>query len=160
MKSKLKIDVVTAQKSHIVELHSKIKQSDVDEVMASSGYTAEQALTVSLENSEKAYTVMVSGKPEMMFGVVVDEFFDDAYVVWMLSSEAVFPLVTVKRFMREAKSFIKSFHKDKLFLWNYVDERNLRSLNWLRKCGFRFVKREERHGHAQIPFIMVLSERR
>lgn len=159
-KIKKNIDVLPSVMSHIIDLHSKIKQSDVDEVMASHGMTAEEALTTSLSNSSEAYTVMVDGKPEMMFGVVDDENYNDASVIWMLSTDEVFNLVTVRRFMKDAKRYVKHFHQRKLFLYNYVDERNLRSLSWLRRLGFRFVNREEGFGVAKIPFVFVLSERR
>lgn len=154
-----KIDIIKSQQSHIDDLHSKIKQSDIDEVDASHGMTAKEALDMSLHNSHEAYTVTVDGKPEMMFGVVeTDE--DGVAIIWMLSSDEIFKMVTVKRFIRETKRWVKHFHKEFAVLFNHVDERNMRSLNWLRRVGFKLAERVESYGSKGLPFIQIISIRR
>ena len=154
------IDIVVAEQSHITDLHSKIKQADIDELEACYGQSPEQVLTESLSISEEAYTVIVDGNPEMMFGIVKDEDNDDAAIVWMLSSAEVFSKVTVKRFIRETKKFVQQFHQKYLYLHNHVDERNLASLMWLRRVGFKLVSRQQSFGVMGLPFIQILSMRK
>jgi hypothetical protein len=153
------IDIIKSEQSHITVLHSKIKPRDIDEVYASHGITAEEALVISLKGSCEAYTVMINNSPEMMFGVAKD-LEDGVAVIWMLSSEQLFKLVGVKRFVKETKIFVKHFHEQFEYLYNYVDERNLTSLAWLRRVGFKLADREPEFGFLGLPFIKIISKRK
>ena len=154
-KPKRNIHVVKAQQLHIIDLANRIKQDDVDEGMASHGMTVEQGLKFSLRFSSDAYTVVVDGVPEMIFGVCPSH--GSSATIWMMSSEEVFTLVSRKRFLRETKKYVTLFHKKYAELYNHVSEKNLRSLDWLRKVGFKFTNRVPNYGVAGLPFIRVES---
>lgn len=154
-----KIDIIKSEYSHIDDLHSKIKQSDIDEVYASHGATAKQALEISINNSLEAYTVMVDDVPKMMFGIVQDKHSEQQAIIWMLSTEDIFELVSVKRFIRETKRFVKHFHQQFEVLYNHVDERSFRSLVWLKRVGFKLTKIENDFGFLGLPFIKIESRR-
>lgn len=150
--------MTSATVDHAYDLAKRMKQSDIDEVLASHGASPVQAAVFSLLNSQDggtAFTVLADGEAHIMFGVL------KTGMVWMLSSEEPFstPEYT-QQFIKESKLWIDDLHNlGHERLYNYIDERNKKSRAWLRHCGFKEVERIEAYGAAQIPFILIESRR-
>lgn len=150
-----RVEVVTAQQTHVADLAPKMKAGDIDECQASHGVGPEEALSISLGNSREAFSVMVDGRVEMMFGICHED--NSTGLVWMLSSEAVFDLVTRKRFLRESRRYMKRFHRLYEVIYNCVDERNFRSIMWLKRIGFKLIDYIPEYGVSGMPFVRVES---
>jgi hypothetical protein len=129
------IIVRTATKQDAEYLKDKLKSSDVDEIWASHHYTPEQGLREALEKSIFALTIQ-NGNPIAMFGIVPDSILGNSASVWFLSSTDLYKIR--KRFLRNNKKFIKLMQEFYPTLYNYVDARNVKTIEWLKFCGAKF----------------------
>lgn len=142
------IIVRRSQRSDVDYLKSRLRQSDVDEVMASNGHTPEEALKLSLDKSIWAATVQ-NGHPLAMFGINPESILGSRAIVWMLASD---DLKTIeRRFIRNSKKFIKMMLEYYSYLYNYVDNRNEKSIEWLQYCGAD-IREPAPYGKAGLPF--------
>lgn len=123
-----------------------MRQADRDEVWASSGKTPRQALAFSLRNSSGAWTALVDGVPEVMFGVGDLNVLAGVGAPWLLGTDAV---------ERHYVAFLRGsvVWRDQLLrryptMRNLVDVRNKASIRWLRWLGFTFSEPISVRGHA------------
>lgn len=143
------VRIVPAQACHIRTIARRMRQADRDEVMASSGSTPVKALTGSLRRSARAWTGIIDGRPEVMFGVGDLNVLAGIGAPWLLGTDEVERNFIV--FARASKSV-----RDQLFarypvLRNFVDDRNTVSIRWLRWLGSTFSEPVDLKGH---PFRM------
>lgn len=102
-------------------------QSDIDE-LAALGFTPEMCMRGGMEHSRRAFTLFIRGEPAAMFGTVEHATHG---VPWMVICEAArrWPIP----FLRCTRLYTESLD---MFLENYVDARNKRTVQWLRWLGF------------------------
>ena len=148
-------------KTDPVALAPDLRKADVREVMAASGMSPLQCLKAGLKVSAACQTVVLDGKVVAMFGIVpdLDSFPRQGYVdqrvrtgwVWFLGSDAV--VEHPVEFTRKSRQWIAKQADTYDCLANYVDVRNTRHIEWLRRCGFKFGDVEPRWGEEQIAFL-------
>lgn len=111
----------------------ELKQSDIDEIWASHHHKPQEALKLSLKKSTICFTVVDNGKPIAMFGINPNNIIDTKAVIWLLST----PMLKMRayRFIKHSKKFIRMFLDFYPYLFNYVDDRNKESIDWLKRCG-------------------------
>lgn len=97
------------------------------------GRTPKQALRQALLTSEKAWTALVDGKPEAMFGVVVEDLISGEATPWFLGTNEVY------RHGRELLMWGPGLLRrmgDSRRLSNFVSTRNRPAIRLLKRWGF------------------------
>ena len=126
--------VIRATADHAAGLAGRLRASDAAEIAAASGLSQLDALTFSVSRSAHAFTAMVDGRPEIMFGV------SDLNVLlgwgspWLLGSDAV--ALHYRAFARESRAWHAAFVSRYRRLFNAVHAENRLSIAWLRYLGF------------------------
>jgi hypothetical protein len=132
------------------QLSANMRQSDIDEVQASSTLSPREALRASLALSTHAYCVESDTVgPVAMFGAAPHPL-PGVGVVWMLGTDGI---------RQEGYSIAKATRRyfDELnaaywMLWNFIDARNAVSMRWLRWGGFKLLAEHPNHGPEGRPF--------
>jgi hypothetical protein len=137
----------------VIYLAPRLRPEDVAEVKAYSGRDAYHTLSLGLHVSDQCWTMVSDDdEPAGMFGVVKSQL-PGAGLVWMLCT----PLVPENSmtFLKECRrgGWTNKLHRSYPILWNYVDERNTKHVNWLRWMGFSFIMRHPKFGFEQRPFL-------
>lgn len=134
--SRLVCDVsyLPADASHIATLAERMRRADRDEVWAASGLTPTEALEKSLQKSSSAWTGLINGKPEAMFGVGDLNVLTLTGAPWLLGTDAVERHFRV--FLRQSIDWREQLLQRYAVLRNVVDDRNEVSKRWLRWMGF------------------------
>jgi hypothetical protein len=134
----------------VYDLAPRLRQSDVDEIKASSGLLPEPALYFSFKNGAETNTIIASdGEIIGMFGVVSTH--DPLIgVPWMLCTDRL-PEIR-KEFLPQSLDWVKETNKQYPILFNYVDKRNTKAIRWLRYLGFKFPQLVHEFGVGKKPF--------
>ena len=126
----------------------RLRQAHKDEVMASGGRTAEEALKESFEASEPCFAAINSqAEPVALFGTC--PLTDNVGAIWLLGTNSIDdePI----SFLRWSKKFLPFVLEPYDLVCNFVDARNTVHIKWLRWLGFSFLRRVNR-GPYQLPF--------
>jgi hypothetical protein len=134
---------------------SNMRSQDAAEVMASSGATPHEALTLSYEVSSECFTIIhEDGSIVGMFGVADAGHFGSP---WLLGTDK---LTETKRVMLPVAA---KWVEDKLdqypLLLNYVHADNTVSRRWLKSLGFKFIKLIDEYGVGKEPFYQFVRIR-
>ena len=133
------------------ELASRMKQPDVDEVLAAGGVEPLEAIQLSIELSLRAEAIVVDGRVEGVWGLA--EATPDHGVPWMLSSEVL--VSDARQLVREGRRIVEECLARYPVLSNWVDCRNVGSLSWLQRIGFEPVELDRDYGVGRIPFLRM-----
>lgn len=128
------IRVVPARLRHVAPIAARMRPADRDEVFAASGKSPADALVYSLRKSSVAWTAMVDGRPELMFGVGDVNVLAGVGAPWLLGTDAVEQHYRV--FLRGSRRWLEQLLLRYAVLRNFVDDRNATSIRWLRWLGF------------------------
>ena len=140
-----------------LELAPKIRKGDRQEIMASNGATPLEALVIPFTKKGKIYSIIGTKSEGVigMFGSVPSK--EKGYgVVWLLSSEALFK--HTKQFIKECPKWINEMSKEYEYVYNFVDERNWKSLKWLQFLGFEPKTKIGDFGIGKMPFLLMMKE--
>jgi hypothetical protein len=130
-------------------LKDRLRKSDIDEVWASAHYTPEQALRFSLKISLMAFTVEYHGVPVAIFGVAPDNLTGSRASIWLLGTDDINRMRIT--FLKESRKFIRYFLWFYPVLYNFVDDRNKKTIEWLTWCGAQFLEPAP-YGYDGLPF--------
>ena len=119
-------------KSDSEYLSKHLRQCDIDEVWASHNVTPKEALDSGFEKSVFCLTVE-NGNPIAMFGINPKSILGQEAVVWFLASDDLERIQY--KFLKYSRKFIKMMLDFYPYLDNYVDDRNTKSIKWLKMCG-------------------------
>lgn len=150
------VEVVPARPEHIRTIARRMRQADRDEVMASGGFTPGQALAKSLRKSSMAWTVLIDGQPEVMFGVGDLNILAGVGAAWLLGTDAVERHYI--SFLRGSKEWRGKLLGRYTVLRNFVDVRNTVSIRWLQWLGAEFSDPIELRGSAFRMFELRSSD--
>lgn len=128
------LQIVEAVDDHIATIAERMRQADRDEVMASGGKAPAEALSGSLAKSSQAWTALVNGRPEVMFGVGDLNILTRTGCPWLLGTDAVGE--HYRLFLRQSVMWREQLLGRYEVLRNAVDDRNEVSKRWLRWMGF------------------------
>ena len=126
--------IVPALPEHLDPIADRMRPADVAEVLASSGRSAHGALEFSLTGSAQAWTALVDGTPEVMFGVADLNVLTATGAPWLLGTDAV--EIHHRLFLRQSLKWRAQLSERYDVLRNFVDDRNEVSKRWLRWMGF------------------------
>lgn len=110
-----------------------MRESDVQEIWASNHVTPYDALVIGMEESAICLTVSRETRPVAMFGANPECFLGHKAVIWMLATDEIKDIKYV--FAKHSKKFIETILQDYRYLYNWVDCRNVESIEWLKYCG-------------------------
>ena len=139
------IQIVPARASHIRSIAARMRPADRDEIAAMSGKTPLQALSYSYRKSSVAYTALIDGVPEVMFGVGDINVLTGTGAPWLLGTDAVDRHYVA--FLRGSVHWRNQLLGRYAVLKNIVDVRNRVSMRWLRWLGFTFSDPIQHRGH-------------
>lgn len=137
MSSRANIVIIPARASHIRTIARRMRQADRDEVFASSGRSPASALAFSLRKSSVAWTALIDGRPEVMFGVGDLNVLAGIGAPWLLGTDAVERHYVA--FLRGSVDWRRQLLLRYSTLRNFVDDRNAVSIRWLRWLGFTLL---------------------
>lgn len=121
-------------------MKDNLRNEDLAEVQAAGHATAAEALETGFNLSDLCLTVLYKNDVAAMFGVVSDfNQVGDGARVWMLGTPVIsrFP----KTFAQLSYLFIQTLLKQYPVMYNYVDLRHHRAINWLTWCGAQFEEK-------------------
>jgi hypothetical protein len=101
---------------------------------AALGHSAKQALRAGLALSSPAWTALVDGRAEAMFGLVVTSALGGEGRPWMLGSDAVY--AHPRAMLRRGPRFLSAMFASTPRLSNLVAADNIRAIRVLRRWGF------------------------
>lgn len=150
-------EVVLATPEHIAALAPRLRQSDKDEIKASTGDTPEDALLISLACSPKSWAWLHDGEVIAVFGVAAHPHDPTKGIPWLLGSPEVEKHKVF--FLRTCGAYIDEMLDEYPVLENWVDCRNTASIQWLAWCGFILADVHPFYGAQRLPFIRFVKVR-
>lgn len=123
-----------------------MRKADRDEVFASSGKSPRDALKYSLAKSSVAWTGLINGRPEVMFGVGDINVLAGVGAPWLLGTDVIEDHAPA--FLRGSVKWKNQLLLRYSTLRNFVDARNTASLRWLKWLGFTIFDPVEMRGHS------------
>ena len=109
-----------------------------------------------LKFSEKAFTGLVNGWPVCMWGVVSEGLIGNVGTPWMVGSRLLD--VHARTFLRRCRKPLVEIFRGYDKLENYVDARNVRSIQWLRFMGFTVEDQTVTYGALKMQFHRFWKE--
>lgn len=145
--------ITPATQADVTSISPYLRKADVDECIAATGLTPEEALTFSVTHSSMVYIVRTEDdKPICIFGVGSHPLDGAIGVPWMVATPLL--LKFRKALQKEARAWIRKMHDQYSTLTNIVDARNVVHVRWLRWMGFTLHPPVKGLGAAaHIPFI-------
>lgn len=137
----------------VFDLAPRLREGDLNELKASSGITAEQALQQGFIISDIPMTIIGRDGETVvaMFGVTnIPSMNFKQGVVWLLGSDGLGDIGL--KFARECKQWVDTLQDQYDILWNVVDKRNELHIRWLTWCGFQFMREIPEAGVESKPF--------
>ena len=147
-----------AELNDALELAPKMRMGDRKEIMASNGSTPLESLVIPFtQKGAKIYSI-IGTKSEGVIGMFgstpTNE--KDYGVVWLLSSEHLFR--HIKQFIKECPKWVAEMSEGYEYVYNFVDERNWKSLKWLQFLGFEPKEKIGDFGVGKMPFLLMMKE--
>lgn len=148
-----RIAVVPAERRHINIIANRLREIDREECEAM-GRSGKASLRLALDTSAKAWTAMVDGKPEAMFGVVVEDLLSRIGTPWFLGTDEVYR--HGRELLMWGPGFVARMSDSRLTMRNLVSARNRRAIRLLERWGFTVDQNEVTvRGVAFRPFEKV-----
>lgn len=129
-----------------------MRQADVAEVKASSGYQPEEALKTGLTypGGVTKTICLPNGVPAGMYGVVPSSV-PRVGVVWMLAANNIEKVH--RQFLRESRDKIEDLCQEYDLVFNFTDARNSVHHRWIKWAGFTIISKHESFGSGNLPFL-------
>ena len=127
------VDIVDASIDHIPYLAENMREADRRELEAML-VVPEYALVCGINESAWAKTVIVEGRPALMFGVSDTSILSGIGIPWLLGTDDMERMKVT--FIRQCRWFVLEMLRSYPVLVNYVDARNATSIRWLTWLGF------------------------
>jgi len=133
MRAGREITIVPARAVHIGPIATRMRDADRVEC-AALGHDPKQALRAGLSSSSPAWTALVGGRAEAMFGLVVTSALGGEGRPWMLGSDAIY--AHPRALLRRGPGFLSAMFDATPRLSNLVAADNIRAIRLLRRWGF------------------------
>lgn len=131
----------------ITSIAERMRVADVMEVAASHGHTPLQALEHCIADATNAFTAVIDGVPEGIFGVTHRG--GMSAEVWMLGTDGL--VKDPELFRAQTSAILDSWASIFPVMHNFVDDENEVSKRWLKSVGFT-LDEPRPYGAGQLPF--------
>lgn len=149
------IEVVPASVRHIGPISRNMGEMDALEC-AVFGHTPKRALRLAFGSSYIAFTVLVDGEPEAMFGVRTDSLIEGSGLVWLLmTKKAHRHAVSI---VRLGKRYTQALHTQYALLHNHVHADNHAAIRWLTRLGYLVGAVDVINGQPMRPFQRCVTQ--
>ncbi|KQM18379.1 hypothetical protein [Novosphingobium sp. Leaf2] len=132
-----RIRIVPAEWRHINTVANRLRDIDRRECEAM-GRSGKDALRHGVVTSDKAWTALVDGRPEAVFGVVVESLIDRVGTPWFLGTDEVYR--HGKALLMWGPGILARMGDSSLRLCNLVSADNRRAIRLLERWGFTVAK--------------------
>lgn len=129
-----KLEIVPAEQKHVDALMGKLREADRNECWSLARITADYALQISFDNAKMCWVALYKGSPVCCFGVGAYSNLSHKGCPWMLATEALLHFQV--QVIKGSKLYVKKMLEPFDILENYVDNRNVVAVRWLKWCGF------------------------
>ena len=126
--------IVPATAEHIEAMLPHVRQADVDEFLATNGWSPRRVLETGLRTSTFACAGLINGEVVTIFGVAPASMIGGNGIPWLVSTHLVEKYQ--KTFLRGSRHALQAMLDVYPRLENYVDERNYTAKAWLHWLGF------------------------
>lgn len=152
----IRTEFIPSKLWHAQAIAADPRPADVTELWTSSRTRLLDALQHGLERSVDPLTAMHDGEPVAMLGVVPFSILSGIGVVWMLGSAKLDSMSCQRDLLRTSRPQVEVWKSQfPALLYNFVDERNVQAIRWLKWLGFRFLPAIP-YGPDKSPFIPFL----
>ena len=146
----MKVHVRQSTQSDVEYLCDNLRPEDREEVLASHGTTRE-ALQVGFDESEECWTIVVTDTDEIAGIYGLSKYDKTMAVPWLLTTPAIKKVWLP--FLRGSRKWVEKANQKYPLLTNAVDADYTVAINWLRFVGFTFIKKHEKWGVGNKPFL-------
>lgn len=145
----------SAVQDDAVDLAPRLRDSDLNELAASSGDEPLDILKQAIEISSHCWAARRVGHTQVLFGAAPVT--DEVGSIWLLGSDDIY--CWPKEFVRLSHIYVSLMHERYIALTNFVDDRNQASQLWLRRLGFKPGTHVPEYGVGKLPFTQYTSVR-
>lgn len=131
-------------------LVNNLRPEDTQEVLASHGSTQE-ALQMGFDNSDECWTIIVTDTNEIAGIYGVGKYDETCAIPWLLTTPAIEKVWLP--FLRGSRKWVEETNNKYPLLFNAVDADYTVAINWLRFVGFTFIKKHDKWGVGNKPFL-------
>lgn len=143
------IEIRTACKEDVAKIAANARPADRDELWAAAFSTPTEAMNNGLKNSEEAYTGLIDGEPVCMWGIIRESLIGNVGLAWMVATTLADKHAMT--FLRRSKPLLLEVMSKYRTVFNFVDVRNKRAINWLKFMGF-VIEEPTPYGAMNLPF--------
>jgi hypothetical protein len=148
------IEVVGARPVHVGPIANRMR--DVDKLECGiAGYSPKEALRYGMLNSTIAWTVLVDGRAEAMFGVCPVSTIESRGRPWLLMTDDA--LKHRRAILRLGWRYTQAIHRHFAILENYVYARNDVAIRWLARLGYAVGPVDTANGQPIRRFIRCVD---
>lgn len=144
------IEVVPAKPRHVNTIAKRMRHIDVMEC-AMMGHGPKDALRTGLLGSTIAWTALVDGKPEAMFGATPINFLEGKGRPWLLMTDV--GAKQRKALLRLGWIYTLAIHRQYPMLENWIHADNTRTIRWLSRLGYAVGAVDVIRGTPMRPFM-------
>lgn len=143
------VRIVPALPCHAELIAENVREADRRELWAAACKTPADVMNQALDRSVLAWTGFIDGNPVCMFGVTPGAPLSGCGIPWMVGTKHLDRYATL--FLRRCRPVVEEMLDGYDLLHNYVDNRNVRAIHWLKWLGFTMGEPEP-YGPFRMPF--------
>ena len=128
------IEIISASPAHVGIIANRMRADDVLEC-AGFGHSPKQGLRSALRASSECWTAKVNGRPEAMFGLVVESALGGKGKPWMLGTDEIYR--HPRQMLRGGRFMLNRWLDSIPHLSGAVSMDNARAIRMLRRWGFQ-----------------------
>lgn len=148
------IEIVPAKLTHVGPIAAEMREIDRLECQIF-GHSAKWALRLGLLSSAIAWTALIDGRPEAMFGASTISLLDSIGRPWLLMTDNAEK--HHKSLVRFGRIYTEAIHRHYRQLENWVHVDNAAAIRWLSRLGFAVGGVDVIRGHPMRPFIRCVT---
>lgn len=153
----IKAQIVPATAEHIESMLPHVRQADVDEFLATNGWSPRRVLETGLKTSTFCCAGIINGKVVTIFGVAPASMIGGSGIPWLVGTDALEKYQ--RTFLRRCGKVVNAMLTVYPYLENYVDARNNAARVWLHWLGFT-LEEPKPYGIHSLPFHRFHMERK
>lgn len=153
----IKAQIVPATAEHIESMLPHVRQADVDEFLATNGWSPRRVLETGLKTSTFCCAGLINGEVVTIFGVAPASMIGGSGIPWLVGTDALEKYQ--RTFLRRCGKVVNAMLEVYPYLENYVDARNNAARVWLHWLGFT-IEEPKPYGIHSLPFHRFHMERK
>ncbi|HFK5750983.1 TPA: hypothetical protein ACG0LX_000114 [Enterobacter ludwigii] len=153
----IRAQIVPATAEHIEAMLPHVRQADVEEFLATNGWSPRRVLETGLKTSTFCCAGLINGEVVTIFGVAPASMIGGSGIPWLVGTDALEKYQ--RTFLRRCGKVVNAMLAVYPYLENYVDARNNAARVWLHWLGFT-LEEPKPYGIHNLPFHRFHMERK